>query len=318
MISFTALGKYKVDGTIDAQNHVTRVETKIANPVMGDTDVVATYSDYKDFSGVQFPAKILVTQGGFPLWDLTITSVTPNAPLDLPVPDAVASATASGRADDEHEAGRRRLARHRRFPSQRASWSSTSTWRSWKRRWTKRARSRFWPRPRSSSPNKPVRYVLTTHHHFDHSGGLRTYVAEGATVVTHQSNVSYFEKTLAAPATISPDAQSKAAKKPMLQGVSGKDVLTDGKQTIEVYATSGDTHTNEYTLIYLPGPRILVEGDAYSPGPPDAPVPATPPPNAVALYDEIQKLKLNVATIAPIHGRGAVPIAELRKFIGRK
>ena len=138
-------------------------------------------------------------------------------------------------------------------------------------------------------PNKPLRYVLTTHHHFDHSGGLRTYVAEGATVVTHQSNVPYFEKTLAAPATLSPDAQSKAAKKPMLQGVSGKDIITDGKQTIEVYATSGDTHTNEYTLIYLPGPRILVEGDAYSPGPPDAPVPATPPPNAVKLYDDVQK-----------------------------
>ena len=116
-------------------------------------------------------------------------------------------------------------------------------------------------------PNKPLRYVLTTHHHFDHTGGLRTYVAEGATVVTHQSNVPYFEKTLVAPATISPDAQSKAAKTPMLQGVSGKDIITDGKQTIEIYATAGDTHTNEYTLIYLPGPRILVEADAYSPGP---------------------------------------------------
>ena len=93
IISFTALGKYKVDGSIDAQNHVTRVATKIPNPVMGDTDLVASYTDYKDFNGVQFPTKILVEQGGFPLWDLTITSVTPNAPVDLPVPDAVASAT---------------------------------------------------------------------------------------------------------------------------------------------------------------------------------------------------------------------------------
>ena len=42
--------------------------------------------------------------------------------------------------------------------------------------------------------NKPIRYVLTTHHHFDHSGGLRTYVAEGATVVTHQSNVPYLRE----------------------------------------------------------------------------------------------------------------------------
>ncbi|HEY7446235.1 MAG TPA: hypothetical protein VH701_27685, partial [Vicinamibacterales bacterium] len=75
---------------------------------------------------------------------------------------------------------------------------------------------------------------------------------------------------------------------------------------------------NEYTLIYLPGPKILVEGDAYSPGPANAPPPATPPPNAVALYDEIQRLKLDVRTIAPIHGRGAVPLAELRTFVGKK
>jgi glyoxylase-like metal-dependent hydrolase (beta-lactamase superfamily II) len=165
--------------------------------------------------------------------------------------------------------------------------------------------------------NKPIRYVLTTHHHFDHTGGLRTYVAEGATVVTHQSNVPYFEKAMVAPAILMPDMQAKTPRSPMFQGVSDKYVITDGKQTIEVYATAGDTHTNEYTLVYLPGPRILVEGDAYSPGAPDAPPPAPPPPNAVRLYDDIQKLKLNVATIAPIHGRGAVPLTELRRFIGR-
>ena len=56
-------------------------------------------------------------------------------------------------------------------------------------------------------------------------------------IVTHQSNVPYFTKTLVAPATLSPDAQSKAMKTPTLQGVTGKEILTDGKQTIEVYAT---------------------------------------------------------------------------------
>ena len=93
-------------------------------------------------------------------------------------------------------------------------------------------------------------------------------------------------------------------------------MLTDGKQSIEMYPTDGDTHTGEYMLIYLPRQRVLVEADAFSPGPADAPPPATPPPNAVKLYQEIQNLKLNVATIAPIHGRGAVPLAELKKFIG--
>jgi glyoxylase-like metal-dependent hydrolase (beta-lactamase superfamily II) len=316
-ISFTALGKYKVDGTIDQANHVTRVATQIPNPVLGDTDIVATYSDYRDFSGVQFPGKILIEQGGFPLWDLTINAVTRNAALDLTVPENVAAATvppvqtmstqlAPGVwhitggshhsvvvAFDEYVAVAEAPLDEQRSLAVLAE-------------------------VKKLVPDKPVRYVLTTHHHFDHTGGLRTYAAEGATIVTHQSNVPYFAKTLMAPATISPDMQAKNQRMPMLQGVSDKYEISDGKQTIQVYATKGDTHTNEYTLIYLPRQRILIEGDAFSPGPPDAPPPATPPPNAVALYDSMQQLKLNVATIAPIHGRGAVPVAELRKFIGRK
>ena len=135
-------------------------------------------------------------------------------------------------------------------------------------------------------------------------------------MVTHHTNVPYFEKSPVAPATLTPDAQSRSPKKPTFVGVTDKHVITDGKQKIEVYATAGDTHTAEYTLIYLPDPGILVEGDAYSPGPPDAPPPATPPPNAVTLYNELQRLKLTVNTIAPIHGRGVVPFAELKKTIG--
>lgn len=316
-ISFTTLGKYTVTGTLDGQNHVTRVATKIPNPVLGDTDVVASYSDYRDFSGVQFPGKILIEQGGFPLYDLTITSVTRNAALDLPVPDAVASATvppvqtmsAQLAPGVWHVTGGSHHSLVVAFNEYTAVVEAPLD---------EQRSIAVLAEAKKLTPDKPVRYVLTTHHHFDHIGGLRTYAAEGATIVTHQSNVAYLEKALAAPATISPDMQSKAQRKPLLQGVSDKYEITDGTQTIQVYATTGDTHTNEYTLVYLPRPRILVEGDAYSPGPPGAAPPATPPPNAVALYDSLQQLKLNVATIAPIHGRGAVPMAELRTFIGRK
>jgi glyoxylase-like metal-dependent hydrolase (beta-lactamase superfamily II) len=316
-ISFTALGKYKVDGTIDQANHVTRVATRMANPVLGDTDVVASYSEYRDFGGVQFPGKILIEQGGFPLWDLTINAVTPNAALDLPVPDNVASATVPAVQTTSvqlapgvwHVMGGSHHSVVVAFDEYVAVAEAPLD---------EQRSIAVLAEVKKLVPDKPVRYVLTTHHHFDHIGGLRTYVAEGATVVTHQSNVAALEKSLAAPATISPDMQAKSQRMPTLQGVADKYEITDGKQTIQVYATAGDTHTNEYTLIYLPRPRILIEGDAYSPGPPDAPPPATPPPNAVALYDSLQQLKLNVATIAPIHGRGAVPVAELRKFIGRK
>jgi glyoxylase-like metal-dependent hydrolase (beta-lactamase superfamily II) len=317
LISFTTLGKYKLDGTLDAQNHVTKVETKVPNPVLGDTDLIATYSDYKDFSGVQFPTKIVVEQGGFPVWDLTVANVSPNAPVDVAIPETVQSATiapvqtASTKLADGvwHVMGGSHHSVVVEFNEYLAVVEAPLN--------EERSQAVL-AEAKKLVPNKPVRYVLTTHHHFDHTGGLRTYVAEGATVVTHQTNVGFFEKALAAPATIAPDMQGKNPQKPTLQGVVEKYAITDGKQTIEVYPTAGDVHTNEYTLIYLPGPRILVEGDAYSPGPANTPPPATPPPNAVTLYDEIQRLKLNVATIAPIHGRGAVPLAELRTFVGKK
>ncbi len=317
VISFTALGKYKVDGTIDANNLVTQVSTTMANPVMGDMPVVATYSDYKDSNGVKFPGKIAVQQGGFPAWELNISEIAANPGLELPVPENVASATIPPVMVTStklapgvwHLTGGSHHSLVVEFNDYMAIIEAPLT---------EERSLAVLAEAHKLVPNKPVRYLLTTHHHFDHTGGLRTYAAEGATIVTHASNVPYFEKTLVAPATVAPDSQSKAQKTPMFQAVSDTFELTDGKQKIEVYATNGDTHTNEYTLIYLPGPRILVEADAYSPGPPDAPIPSPAPPNAVKLGEEIARLKLNVATIAPIHGRGAVPIAEFRKFIGQK
>ena len=75
-LSFTVGGKYKYEGAIDAQDHVTSVRTWIDNPVLGDTLVEFAYSDYKDFGGVMFPGRILRTQGGHPVLDITVTSLT--------------------------------------------------------------------------------------------------------------------------------------------------------------------------------------------------------------------------------------------------
>ena len=318
VVTFTALGKYTVRGTIDAQGLVTRVETAIPTPVLGDTPIVATYSGYRDFGGVQFPTKIVVTQGGFPVWDLDIANVRANQPVDLPVPESVASAAAPPPqpvVSTELADGVWLVAggSHHSVVVEFADYLAIV-----EAPLTEQRSLAVLEEARRLAPGKSVRYVLTTHHHFDHTGGLRTYAAEGVTVVTHQTNVAYFEDALAAPATLSPDLQSRNQRTPTLQGVADKHVITDGTQTIEIYATGGDTHTGEYTLVYLPGPKILVEGDPYSPGPPDAAPPATPPPNAVALFDSLQTLGLDVATIAPIHGRGAVPFAEFLAFIGRQ
>ena len=316
LITFSGLNKYNVTGTIDNNNLVTRVETIEANPVLGDMPVVATYNDYKDFNGIKFPTKIVQTQGGFPVWELTINTVQANAPADLPIPDNVHAAAAPVVKVDTAKLGDGVW-----FLSGGTHHSLVVEFKDYiaviEGPLNEERSMAVLAEAKKLVPNKPVKYVISTHHHFDHSGGLRTYVAEGATVVTHESNKPFFEKTFQAPATLEPDAQSKAQKPATFQTVSDKWVLTDGKQRIEVYATQGDAHSDELLVAYLPGPRVLVEADAYSPGPPNTPPPSPAPPNAVNLYNNIQRLKLNVATIAPIHGRGPVPMAEFRKFIGR-
>ena len=94
-------------------------------------------------------------------------------------------------------------------------------------------------------------------------------------------------------------------------------MITDGKQSIEVYNTTGDGHTDELLVAYIPSVKALVEADSFSPGPPNAPAPSPVPANALVLYDNIQRLKLDVSTVVGIHGRGPVSIDEFKKFVGK-
>ncbi|HEY7338113.1 MAG TPA: MBL fold metallo-hydrolase [Bryobacteraceae bacterium] len=315
-VSFTALGKYRISGWFSDAHTLVRSEARIDNPVLGDMPVTAVYSGYRDFNGVQFPTKIRENQGGSPVWDLTISDVQPNAPADLPIPDAVKNAPAP-----------REIVQTTKLDN--GVWLLTGgTHHSVLVEFKDYAAVVEAPlnEERSAAvlaeakkllPDKPVKYVVVTHHHFDHIGGLRSYVAQGAAVITHESNKEYFENILQRPATLTPDLLAKTPKPPMVQPVADKYVLTDGAQTIEVYATQGDTHSDELLVAYLPQSKILVEADSYSPPALKAPPPSPPPPNAVVLYDNIQRLGLNVSTIAPIHGRGAVSFAEFRRFIGK-
>jgi hypothetical protein len=53
IVSFTMLGKYKVNGTISDQNLVELVDTWFPNPVYGDMDYEMRYTQYQDFGGVK-------------------------------------------------------------------------------------------------------------------------------------------------------------------------------------------------------------------------------------------------------------------------
>src|SRR5438128_4904719 len=165
-------------------------------------------------------------------------------------------------------------------------------------------------------PNKPIKYVVNSHHHFDHAGGLGAFVAEGITIVTHDANKAFIEQSLAAPRTVQPDKLAQSGKKATVEGMQDKRVLSDGTRAVELYLIQGTVHGDGLIMAYLPKEKLLVEADAYTPPAPNTPPPAQPNPLSVNLYDNVERLNLAVDQILPLHGR-KVPLAELQKWIGK-
>jgi len=111
-------------------------------------------------------------------------------------------------------------------------------------------------------PNKPIRYVAITHHHGDHSGGLRAFVADGATVVTTPRNVGFVKGLVESKGL--KDGLAKGAKPLKLEVVEGKKrVFTDGSQTLELHDIGPNPHAREMLVAYLPKHRVLFQGDMF-------------------------------------------------------
>ena len=155
-----------------------------------------------------------------------------------------------------------------------------------------------------------------SHHHFDHSGGLRTYVVEGATIVTHKGNQAFYQQTFKAAHKLSPDLLARTKREAKIIAIDTKHVLSDSTRSLEIHHIQGNPHNTGILMAWFPKERLLVEVDVYPPLAPNATPPATPNPATVNLYENIQRLNLDVNQIAPLHGR-VVTIADLRKTIGK-
>lgn len=160
------------------------------------------------------------------------------------------------------------------------------------------------------APGKPIRTVVNSHHHFDHAGGLRAAAAEGATILAQGAAATYFEQHFATKNAIAPDALAKSGKKAKVKSVGNKLVLNDGVRTVELHRIADSGHGETFLLAYLPKEKLLIEADAYTPLPPNAPPPETPNANNVNLIKNLERLKLGVDRILPLHGR-VVPVTEL-------
>lgn len=333
IVSFMALGKYRVNGTITEDNLVRRVQTWLPNPVVGDLYYETVYTNYREISGVQFPgrwhqhrdfddgAQEPNVSGGdhaFGLEDITDVRINVRGAA-LTVPAAVRSATAPPvRVETERlgdgiwlVAGGSHHSVAVEFQDFVAVIEAPLN----------EARSlAVIEEVTKLVPDKPIRFIVNTHHHWDHLGGVRAYVHEGATVVTHDGNHLYYQEVFKArPWVLNPDRLSLYPPEEWSEGyifetVREKYILGDATRIVELHHVQDLDHVAGMLMAYFPAEKLLVEADLYTP-PPDGSRPTgIPTASHQTLYENLQRLNLDVETIVPIHGRPG-PMSVFEEFV---
>jgi len=314
-VRYTVLGKYELRGTIDAADQVERVETVIASPVLGDMPVVSVYDRYETVAGVRVPMRIRQAMGGSPVWDLAVSAVTPQAAVSIVVPHDVASApppvplVALDEVDEGvyYVTGGSHHSVVIEFGDHVAIVEAPLD-----EAWAEAVIAAV----RAAVPGKAIRYVINTHPHFDQAGGLRTFVAEGAIVVTHEINRPFYERAWAAPRTIAPDRLAETPRAAEFITVDDWHEFTDRRRLIQVHHLAGNAHHDGLLMVWMPRERILIQADAYTPAPAALSPPAPANPFSVNLFEHIHRLAWPVDVILPLHGREAT-YDDLVRAVGR-
>lgn len=294
---------YFVVGTIGDDNLVEKVETRVEHPVLGDLLVEAEYSDYKDFGGVKVPGRIVQKRAGLQTFEATVTSATANPAnlTELLTPPAPA-AQAGGAAPAAPVLETQRLADGvfritggyvalavdmgdhivvLEGPQSEARAVAVIA------------------AAKQAIPNKPIRYVVNTHPHFDHASGLAPFVAEGATILTHENNEAFIQRGLTASRRLVGDALSKSSVKRNVEGVGERRVLRGGNRTIELHHVENLQHSDGMLIAYLPTEKILFTADFGIPNPGAAPGPVNP--SLTVLVANLERLKLDFGPYIMVH-----------------
>jgi glyoxylase-like metal-dependent hydrolase (beta-lactamase superfamily II) len=273
---------YAVNGYLNEQNLVERVETWLGENIMGDMHIVVTYSGWKDFGGVMAPAKIVQTRGGWPFFDVDVTAARAN-PTDVatlvpaPAPPAGRGGgpggAPGGGAPPALTVTTEKLGDGvYRLTTGPGSYDSLLVEFRDHVMMLEAGQSEaralaYVAETKKLFPGKPIRYVMNTHPHSDHTGGLPVLVAEGATIITSQNNVPFFNQALNTPRTLLNDTLAKSPKKAQIEGVTGKKVYSDGTRTVEMYEVSPVPHSGGQMIAYLPKEKVVFQGDFSLPAP---------------------------------------------------
>ena len=328
VVSFVAFGKYRVNGTITPENMVQRVQTWIPNPVAGDLYYENVYTRYRDVGGVRIPrfhqhqdyddgAHLPNVSGGDHSFGLEgALDVQVNvANAALTVPSEVRSArVAPVRVQSQVLGDGLWLIGGGSHNSVAVEFSDYVV-----------VIEAPLNEERSLAvigevnrliPDKPIRFVVNTHHHWDHMGGIRAYVHEGVTVIMHEGNHPYYQEVVrAGPWTLEPDRFSLFPPEEWSEGyifetIGEEFVLEDDSRRLELHLVPGLDHAAGMLIAYIPSEKIVVQADLYNPRA------QAPDPSSRTFYETLQRLDLDVTTIVGIHGN-PVPMAQFVEFSSR-
>lgn len=297
---------YVVTGYVNRDGLVEKVETRVDHPILGDLLVEAEYFGYRNLGGVQVPERIIQKRAGRQTFEATITAATAN-PANLkelltPPPPAAGQGGGGGGAPAQPAVATQRVADgvFRITGGYVALAVDMGDHIVVLEGGQSEARGlAVINAARQAIPNKPIRYVVNTHPHFDHASGLAPFVAEGITIITHENNEDFLEDALGAPRRLVGDALAKANRKPDIEGVADRRVLKGANRTIELHHVRDLQHTDGMLIAYLPNEKVLFSGDFGIPNPGAPPAPVNP--SLTVLVANLDRLKLDFNQFITVH-----------------
>jgi glyoxylase-like metal-dependent hydrolase (beta-lactamase superfamily II) len=321
VVAITMLGKYRVDATINSQNQITRIKTTVNEPALGDFNIEHESTNQTSFGNIKWPTAWHSHHGWDDNWQFyrqstghngyggSFPNVQPNVCSDpVPVPPAIAQAAKTpsvaavavekladgvyllggGPANSYMVEFSDFVAVFEAPGSEERSLAVIDT-------------------IAKLAPNKPIRWLISSHPHFDHIGGLRTYLHIGSTIVAHAKNIPFLNSDVLnyEPRTVSPDIVSKWPPTEVSEGynyeaVQENYVITDNRRILRVYYVQPLQHVEGMLMAYLPLERIAFQADLFDT---HEPARAAQLPAMRTLANQIARMKLAVDTLAPVHGK---------------
>ena len=324
VVAITMLGKYRVDATINPQNQIQRIKATVNIPALGDFNIEHESTNHVSVGNVKWPTNWHSHQGWDDNWQFyrkstghnayggTFSDVQPNACGDpVPVPPTVTEAdwstqvTVEPMADGVYLLGGGTANSYMvEFDDFVAVFEAPGN--------EDRSLAVIEEVARLA-PDKPIRWLITSHPHFDHIGGLRTYLHIGATIVTHLLNLDFLNHDVLSyePRTVKPDIVSKWPPTELAEGynyeaIQERYVITDDSRLLHVYYVQPLHHVTGMLMAYLPAEGIAFQADLFDTHEPPK---AAQLPAMRSLHTQVQRMNLNVETLAPVHGK-PVPWSE--------